>query len=349
MPVADQPAAVTREDALAFADEAFRNRNITFSHRDVVDMTGALGTFLSRRLASVSSASAEGFVLVPRKLDPAMASAGWSRITVGLTNGEQEAMERLWSALLDAAPKSEPVPTTNQAGEVERRFWLIVHKPGNVPERKGSWPITEMTKVLREFIAARPDSYLHVVTIDRDGVPEVEHGPEALQMADGRSMSVGRKHNARTLAAHTAALATQPATSQEGEGFRAVEDPDHQYAVVSADYCRPFLAGAYATLEAALRAQNGKPDRWHIYHRLAATPTHPTLSEDLRALSERATRGEWRVAEGSVEDGSIYIDASENGECPVAMIMSGSPHNQDRADAAFIVAAVEHVRAQVSA
>jgi hypothetical protein len=50
-----------------------------------------------------------------------------------------------------------------------------------------------------------------------------------------------------------------------------VEDPDHQYAVVSADYRRPFLAGAYATLEAALRAQDGKPDRWHIYHRLAAT------------------------------------------------------------------------------
>jgi hypothetical protein len=50
-----------------------------------------------------------------------------------------------------------------------------------------------------------------------------------------------------------------------------VEDPDHQYAVVSADYRRPFLAGAYATLEAALLAQDGKPDRWHIYHRLTAT------------------------------------------------------------------------------
>lgn len=26
--------AVTRDDALAFADQAFRNRDITFSHRD---------------------------------------------------------------------------------------------------------------------------------------------------------------------------------------------------------------------------------------------------------------------------------------------------------------------------
>lgn len=39
---------VTSEDALAFADEAFRNRDITFSGRDVFDMTAALSTFLER-------------------------------------------------------------------------------------------------------------------------------------------------------------------------------------------------------------------------------------------------------------------------------------------------------------
>ncbi|WP_156359626.1 MazG-like family protein [Sphingomonas sp. Leaf28] len=66
----DQLSAVTREDALAFADEAFRNRDITFSHRDVVDMVGALGTFLSRhRLASVSSASAEPFLAQLRRVN----------------------------------------------------------------------------------------------------------------------------------------------------------------------------------------------------------------------------------------------------------------------------------------
>lgn len=52
----------------------------------------------------------------------------------------------------------------------------------------------------------------------------------------------------------------------------ASDDPDHQYAVVSSNYVRPFLAGAYPTLEAAVRAQCGKPDLWHIYRRLPAAP-----------------------------------------------------------------------------
>lgn len=46
----NQGATVTRGEALAFADEAFRNRDITFSGRDVVDLTAALGTFLARRI-----------------------------------------------------------------------------------------------------------------------------------------------------------------------------------------------------------------------------------------------------------------------------------------------------------
>ncbi len=96
--------------------------------------------------------------------------------------------------------------------EVERRFWLIVHEPGMVPERKGPWRATDTAKVLREFIAARPSAYLHVLTVGADGVPDIDHGPQVLQMLDGRSMSVGRKHNARTLAAHSAALhPTDPA------------------------------------------------------------------------------------------------------------------------------------------
>lgn len=90
----------------------------------------------------------------------------------------------------------------------EGRFWLIVHEPGMVPVRKGSWPSTDTKKVLREFIAAYPDAYLHILTIGPDGAPDVDHGPEVLQMLDGRSMGTGRKHNARTLAAHTAALTT---------------------------------------------------------------------------------------------------------------------------------------------
>ena len=93
------------------------------------------------------------------------------------------------------------------------RFWLIVHSPGCIPERKGWWKQAQFRMVMREFIAAYPTSYLHVLTLDAFGDPHVEHGPEALQMADGRSMSVGRKHNARTLAAHapsSSAIALAP-------------------------------------------------------------------------------------------------------------------------------------------
>ncbi|MES3155017.1 hypothetical protein [Sphingomonas faeni] len=54
----DQAPDVTREDALVFADEAFRNRDISFSGSDVVDMTAALGSFLARRLPCKSGEGA---------------------------------------------------------------------------------------------------------------------------------------------------------------------------------------------------------------------------------------------------------------------------------------------------
>lgn len=91
------------------------------------------------------------------------------------------------------------------------RFWLVLHEPGCVPERKGPWPDHLFRATLREFLAARPTAYVTVLTVD-DGEPHVQHGPEALQMADARSMSVGSRHNAQTRAAHAprhAALAAQ--------------------------------------------------------------------------------------------------------------------------------------------
>jgi len=206
---------------------------------------------------------------------------------------------------------SEPAPATDRAGEAEGRFWLIVHKPGNVPDRKGSWPIADMAKVLREFIAARPDSYLHVLTVDRYGVPEIQHGPEALQMSDGRSVGVGRKHNARTLAAHTeaactcgspyydvgahlstcpAALATQPATSQEGEA----QQWRHKLWVVA---CHA-TGGGIPEIEGVDRSANDicvqiTQSRNAIYQAgkdasLAATPTPPDLRPVFHAFSGAA-------------------------------------------------------------
>lgn len=63
-----------------------------------------------------------------------------------------------------------------------------------------------------------------------------------------------------------AALSSAPATA---DGWR----DDHHFAVVSANFARPFLLGAYATMEAATLAQCGQPDRWLIYERAPAAPT----------------------------------------------------------------------------
>jgi hypothetical protein len=125
-------------------------------------------------------------------------------------------------------------------GEVEARFWLIVHEPGKVPDRKGSWPRSQLPQIMREFIAARPNAYLTVLTVGADGSPDVQHGPEALQMADGRSMRTGSTHNARTLAAHTEALATVAAGDDEGVA-RGVEAA----AKVAESWIDPAFATAH--------------------------------------------------------------------------------------------------------
>jgi hypothetical protein len=86
----------------------------------------------------------------------------------------------------------------------EERFWLVLQEPGCVPERKGPWRTRALASTLREFMAARPTAYIHVLRLDFFGDPCVEHGPEVLQMIDARSMGAGRKHNARVREAHAA-------------------------------------------------------------------------------------------------------------------------------------------------
>lgn len=81
------------------------------------------------------------------------------------------------------------------------RFWLELREPGWVPERKGPWLLHGLASILREFMAVRPTAYITVVTIGHDG-PSFQDGPEALQMADGRSVATGSKHIARTSEAH---------------------------------------------------------------------------------------------------------------------------------------------------
>lgn len=111
----------------------------------------------------------------------------------------------------------EPRPAGDLREALADRFWLIVREPGMVPDRKGPWPHRDTAKVMREFIAARPRAFLDVLTIGPDGTPDVQHGPEALQMADARSMSTGSKHNACVRAAAEDALATHSPAPMAGE------------------------------------------------------------------------------------------------------------------------------------
>lgn len=109
---------------------------------------------------------------------------------------------------LEDSGSSSGNPSSSQAGSdpiggasLDERFWLVLHEPGSVPQRKGSWPRSEIKTVLREFMAARPTAYIDVLTLEADG-PNVQHGPEVLQILDGRSMGVGRRHNKQTREAH---------------------------------------------------------------------------------------------------------------------------------------------------
>jgi hypothetical protein len=54
---------------------------------------------------------------------------------------------------------------------------------------------------------------------------------------------------------------------------------DHLYAVVSSDYDHPFFLGAYATLERAVLAQGGKPDKWDIFVKLGTPAPVPADAE----------------------------------------------------------------------
>lgn len=85
-----------------------------------------------------------------------------------------------------------------------RRVWLILREPGCVPERKGPFPYRTIAKTLREFMTARPSALIDVLTVE--GSPEIEDGTQVLEMSDGRSSSVARRHRETTRAAFAAQI-----------------------------------------------------------------------------------------------------------------------------------------------
>jgi hypothetical protein len=81
------------------------------------DEKEAVQAFARHRLASVSSASAEGWKLVPVEMTDEMASAAAVEL-MAQSDGLGWEPTAIYRAMLAASP--EPVPATNQAGEVER-------------------------------------------------------------------------------------------------------------------------------------------------------------------------------------------------------------------------------------
>lgn len=101
-----------------------------------------------------------------------------------------------------------------------KRFWIVVHEPGLIPRIKGPYLDTGTKEMLRDFMQVYPTAYIDVLKINDRLAPEISHGPEMLQILDGRSMSVGRRHNKRTSAAHAihhAAIAALRTPEPSGE------------------------------------------------------------------------------------------------------------------------------------
>ncbi|RST30131.1 hypothetical protein HMF7854_04300 [Sphingomonas ginkgonis] len=127
----------------------------------------------------------------------------WPKESAATTIKLKALLVAIWQAAEATRPPSSPTGDEVSPVEEAHRFWLVFQEPGCVPNRKGPWPVSRLAETLREAMKARLTSYIHVLTVDEQGVPHVEHGPEVLQMLDGRSMSTGRKHNARVREAET--------------------------------------------------------------------------------------------------------------------------------------------------
>jgi hypothetical protein len=91
-------------------------------------------------------------------------------------------------------------PWLELAERAEKCFWLELREPGCVPERKGSFLRGTLARTLREFMDARPEAKITVVTLSTDG-PAFQDAPEALMMADWRSRRRALRHIASSNAA----------------------------------------------------------------------------------------------------------------------------------------------------
>jgi len=251
--------------------------------RDV--MRAAIAGLDKHRLASVSSASAEPTEFIAQRIDMIgkLIERLEERRTIRWNAPDKDGVihqlvdrQFLIDAIicLDAyrqslAASPEPVPATNQAGEVELGVYDALKLAHDT--------LHETTAVLHADDCARVAA---VMTQCR----------EALALADRLrtyrptdEWGDGVHHAICTEAADTiAALATQPATSQEGEAVDRVAKAIYEAGGSLADQ-NGFIA--WADLDGSNDAENF---RKMARAAIAATPTPPTLSVDLREAAKTA-------------------------------------------------------------
>lgn len=101
--------------------------------------------------------------------------------------GGKKAIKRVARANKDAAASND------------RAFnnWVVIRDPGCVPDLKGPFRPVQVAPFLREVFECRPRSFVEVLTVTHGGIVSVQDGPECLEMTDGRSAPIARKHRAR--------------------------------------------------------------------------------------------------------------------------------------------------------
>lgn len=221
-------AAFEQDGATATAAGIRSGETCIINSRTVVD------AIARARLASVSSASAEGVDFRALLIEAGRNAGAFidDRASDAFLKFIPEEV-RLKIERVSASP--EPVPATNQAGEVER----LRAAAERVQRRVGEW----------DSLAG--------------------HEPRDRFAAFGENL----RHDAMALVVAT--LATQPATSQEGEDAAILAMSNAERAIERPDL--PPLT--------ALRMTAPEYERLRaMYRALAATPTPPTLSEDLRDI-----------------------------------------------------------------
>lgn len=271
--------------------------------------------FARHRLASVSSASAEGFVLVPRDddkrdlsdsiLPTAMIDAGIEVLDkvqidsldyqAGTTTDWDDGMVAVavYRAMLAATP--EPVPATNQAGEVER-LRMALHEidviAGNTIPSDGKQAAYGALEAITRLI----NPFRIPVLATQPATSQEGAAVNGLHPAPGHADGCGAHDDYNC---DCAALATHPATSQEGESSAKPQCPYCNLTDVSFERtCHNSDCTAYALPETFYEG-------WKT---LAAAPTPPTLSEDLREV-ERLIGEAKEFADCAQTDGFDPSDA----------------------------------------